>query len=206
LPGLLAAVILVVAGVHATAGEGSEGADWAGPAVASIGVEMESGVAPRDSDVTEAGEASAPAAYRHAQPWHQEPKYIMMRSIVVPGWGQLANGRSWKALLVAAVETYFVWRAVHYGRRERDFRRQAGEHLEDSFTRSDLYRQADYAGDRRRDSVWWAIFSVVLSMGDAYVDAHLGRDFEVEFEPQDRGHGGADGREVGFRVGIRRCF
>lgn len=194
----------MVACLQATAGAGVEGADEAERLHAFTGADEVSAGSPGDPAGTVEGPAADAAPGQGAHPWHREPRYIMMRSIAVPGWGQLANGRPWKALLIAAGETYFIWRAVHYGREERELRGKAGKHPEDSFDRADLVRRADYAGDRRRDSVWWAVFSAVFSMGDAYVDAHLGRDFEVEFEPQDLGVDRTGGREVGFRVGIRR--
>jgi hypothetical protein len=37
-----------------------------------------------------------------------EPRYVMLRSLLVPGWGQLHNHAWFKAALVAGIEGWFV--------------------------------------------------------------------------------------------------
>ncbi len=125
-------------------------------------------------------------------PWTRQPKGAMLRSVVFPGWGQWHNGRKAKALAVAAGEGYLIYRAFHYGHKEAEAKDLLRAHRDDPELEARYQRSADYRGDRRRDFTWWSIFAAVLSMGDAYVDAHLGRDFDGEFEPQEF-RGTADG-------------
>ncbi len=114
-------------------------------------------------------------------PWGQRPVSIVLRSAVVPGWGQWVNRRHWKAVGFAAGQGYLAYRAISAAEKEHDWNRRARA---DS-TQAELYhRRANYQRDRRHDFTWWSIFAFVFSLGDAYVDAQLG-DFSGQFEPQD---------------------
>ncbi|MCA9729448.1 MAG: hypothetical protein KC729_17300 [Candidatus Eisenbacteria bacterium] len=115
----------------------------------------------------------------------------MFRSVAFPGWGQLANHKYAKSALVFGAEGYLIYRAVHAGVREHDARESAKQ---ESDREDSWLALADKYNGERRDYTWWTVFAVILSMGDAYVDAALG-DFEVEFEPE------PDGTAV--RAGLR---
>jgi hypothetical protein len=136
------------------------------------------------------------------RPWHRRPRWIMLRSVAVPGWGQWANGRHVKAAVVAAGEGYLIWRAVDYGRQERAKGREARLAQAEPTRQAKLLERKRYYGSRRRDFTWWSIFAAALSMGDAYVDAQLGA-FDPEFVPQDGTGGFVLDRTAGFRVGLR---
>lgn len=133
--------------------------------------------------------------------WHREPKWIMLRSVVVPGWGQWSNGKHLKAIVVAAGEGYLIGRAIDYGRKERRAERKAREAADDPALEAGFEEERRYLASRRRDFTWWSAFAAVLSMGDAYVDAQLG-PFDAEFEPQD----GNAARPAGIRAGLRLRF
>jgi hypothetical protein len=96
----------------------------------------------------------------------------MARSVVVPGWGQVHNAKWLKAALFAGAEG-----ALIYGIIEED--RLAGE-AED--VGDDALADAHRAN--KKDYLWWGAFVVLLSAGDAYVDAHL-RGFKAEFREED---------------------
>lgn len=162
-------------------------------------------VLPDSLRVAPALEDSAAAARRSLgredpRPWHRRPRWIMLRSIVVPGWGQWTNGRRLKAAVVAAGEGYLVWRAVDYGRQEREKGREARLAASEPALQAKLLERKRYYGSRRRDFTWWSIFAAVLSMGDAYVDAQLGA-FDPEFVPQDGTGGFVTDRLPDIRVG-----
>lgn len=100
------------------------------------------------------------------------PVWVMTRSVLVPGWGQAHNRKWLKAALFAGAEGALV-----YGILEEDR----------------LAKDADEAGDfalgaahraNKKDYLWWGAFVVLLSAGDAYVDAHL-RGFRAEFREDD---------------------
>ncbi len=118
------------------------------------------------------------------KPWYRRPKWIMLRSVVFPGWGQWANGRHVKAVIFGAGEGYLAWQAVDWGLHERDKDRLGARDSSVPALQQQDIADAQHAAQRRRDFTWWTIFAVVFSMGDAYVDAQLGK-FDVQFKPQD---------------------
>ncbi|MCX7907411.1 MAG: DUF5683 domain-containing protein [Bacteroidetes bacterium] len=117
------------------------------------------------------------------------PSQVALRSALLPGWGQLLNGKPLKALGVWAVlgglgaELAFLDR--HYRQYRRAHRcRVLGQtdcslpaawaelSTETLRQRRDAYRNA-------RDLFWILLLAVYgLNVLDAYVDAHL-RDFDV---------------------------
>ena len=107
------------------------------------------------------------------------PTWVALRSLVVPGWGQAKN-RSWlKALLVAGLEAAFVERLYFEDRLVGEYRRKRYEYP----AQADFYeRKEERHKGHRLDFIWWTSLFVGLSMGDAFVDAHL-KDFEVDLGP-----------------------
>jgi uncharacterized protein DUF5683 len=95
------------------------------------------------------------------------PWRVMMRSALVPGWGQLYNRQWIKAGIVIAAEGGLVATAVVY-------RIKANKE-------SDPVFYADY-DNTSRAALWYGAGVVLLSMIDAYVDAHLYR-FADQFPP-----------------------
>lgn len=137
-------------------------------------------------------ETPAPrAVQREATPWTRRPTAIMFRSVLFPGWGQWTNGRHLKAAIVFGAEGYLIYRATRAGLRERDARDAARrEPALEGF----WLAEAERHNAERRDYTWWTVFALIMSMGDAYVDAVLG-DFDAELEPEP----GALELRVGYR-------
>ncbi len=110
----------------------------------------------------------------------KQPYRAMLYSAAFPGGGQLYNGKYLKAGLVAGIQGYLIYAAVHNDSRRQDFRELA----ENASSPGDqaLYeaRSRDYK-DRLNNDIWWIGITAGLSMIDAYVDAHL-HDFESEKE------------------------
>ena len=89
-----------------------------------------------------------------------EPRAALMRSAILPGWGQLYNGKPYKALLFAgAGATLFSMAAAE--QRALGDARSPHEH-EDRVA-------------RRNTRILFFALSVTLASIDAYVDAHLAR-------------------------------
>ncbi len=97
----------------------------------------------------------------------------MLRSLAVPGWGQLYNGKWFKALLVVAAQGTLISLAVYYDGIADDFPVQSNER--------------EFYLDRRNLMFWLMGATKLLSMLDAYIDAHL-YDFDT-------------GPELGLRIG-----
>lgn len=117
--------------------------------------------------------AQSPDSSDINQPWRPSPGGAVLRSILIPGWGQAYNGQPFKAAIYAGIEQtliYNIYRANHeseyyYSRGENDF----GESVKN---------------DRNR-LMWYLAGVLILSMTDAYVDAIL-YDFDISDEFEDR--------------------
>lgn len=117
----------------------------------------------------------------------KSPLGAMLRSAVLPGWGQFYNERYWKAGLVTAVNAALVGRALYFNDRFETVRQPDG-------SRDRGYRE-------RRDNYLWLFgLSYLLTLADAYVDAYL-FGFETAMEVTTRPERGL---EVGLALDIRR--
>ena len=88
----------------------------------------------------------------------KSPTVAMIRSALLPGWGQWYNDQKWKALLVFGGEVALVGNAVYYNQR-------VAKGTSDDERR--FYR------DVRGRFLWWFLAVHLLNVLDAYVDAHL---------------------------------
>jgi len=99
----------------------------------------------------------------------KSPSGAMLRSLVLPGWGQFYNEKYSKAIFVFGVEAGLALGASYQN---------------DQMHRFDKKRDAEvakfYRNDRNR-LIWWLAGFVLFSMGDAYVDAHL---FDYDISPR----------------------
>ncbi len=111
---------------------------------------------------------------------HKSPTGALLRSMVVPGWGQFYNGSYIKAGIIGSLESFLIYQTVYYFRRTSRY--------EDLYTndstnaRSSLYQQYDRYRDLRNQHIWFLGITVFFSMFDAYVDAHL-KNFNVDLTP-----------------------
>jgi len=112
----------------------------------------------------------------------EAPRWVMLRSLAVPGWGQLHNGSWIKATLIAAGEGTLAARLIEDDRQlgrlnaRVDAARTAGD------AQAELDAVAAY-NDRQSALVGheWLLGGLLLyAMVDAYVDAHF-RHFDAEF-------------------------
>ena len=150
------------------------------------------------SDTTTARRRRGP---REPTGWDQ-PRLVMLRSLVFPGWGQFHNKAYWKAGAVAGVEGYLIGRLFadesRLGRLSDQANRaqQAGD--------QDGYANAVTAYNTLLDasvSRAWLLGGVVAyAMLDAYVDAHF-VDFDIQFreDPALQGHGAGARARLGLR-------
>ena len=131
--------------------------------------------------------AQAPAdttvGERH-RPWHERPTWIMARSAVIPGWGQLKNKRPLKAGIIAGVEGFTAYKLVDAWKDVDDASQREDEALRAGNEIAAAAARADYedAYTRRATAGWLLVAEVALSMLDAYVDAHL-IQFDADFGP-----------------------
>lgn len=88
----------------------------------------------------------------------KNPTGAMLRSLALPGWGQFYNQQYWKAALVVAGEAAIIASAVYYHNLYKDA------------TTTDAQ---EFYLDQRNVRFWWLGAAILISMLDAYVDAHL---------------------------------
>ena len=82
----------------------------------------------------------------------------MLRSAILPGWGQLYNGQKLKAALVFGGGLAIVGNAIYYNQL--------------AVESSVLEGKETFEGYRSR-ALWWLLAFYVLNILDAYVDAEL---------------------------------
>lgn len=116
----------------------------------------------------------------------KSPTGAMVRSILFPGWGQLYNGKWLKALIVFGAEAGFIGMAVYYNQKAHD----------DQLTAL----QREFYADQRNTNYWRTGVVILLSMLDAFVDAHLS-DFD---ESPDLSLNAAP--RTGFRLSYKISF
>ena len=109
--------------------------------------------------------------------------FAPLRSAVFPGWGQMRNGRKLKAVVFFAVHNYLMGRTIaeHYWAEEAYRKMELLNNMGQGDRAEEYYNKySDHFARREQYGWWWAAFTM-LSMFDAYADAHLyGFDQEVE--------------------------
>lgn len=100
----------------------------------------------------------------------RSPTGALLRSLAVPGWGQMYNKKYFKAIIVAGGQGVLLGSAIAEWKRASDAKNDASlppfERLED-------YRLHT---NNRNMLLWLFAAATVVSILDAYVDAHLSQD------------------------------
>ncbi|HKQ18997.1 MAG TPA: DUF5683 domain-containing protein [Candidatus Eisenbacteria bacterium] len=140
--------------------------------------------------------AAAPDSASH----RSAPYKVMLRSAVVPGWGQMYNHQFLKAALVVAGEGFLVYKTLDELRLENDAIDRAaalpaGPDQDFAIEEQALHR------NRKISWIWWGVAAHLLSMADAYVDAHLST-FEDDFGPPEAA-GPRGGPEIRLAYRVR---
>ncbi len=108
----------------------------------------------------------------------KKPSHAMLYSAFIPGGGQIYNAKYIKAGIVVGVQSYLVTSAIYHHDKKDEFSRKASS----ATTINDkLYYESkrDSYRDRERNDYWWISITALLSIADAFVDAHLS-DFDVQ--------------------------
>lgn len=102
----------------------------------------------------------------------QNPTGALFKSMVIPGLGQIGNHAYVKAALFAGLDGLFIYSAVQKGSDASDLKKQFDAES-DKNIRNDLYDRYRDKARSRNLYTWLAVVTTVVSMFDAYVDAHL---------------------------------
>lgn len=104
----------------------------------------------------------------------KSPWGALLRSAVVPGWGQIYNESYWKAPVIWAISAWLVYNWIDNNNLYKDF----GDSYVVSLDPDDRKLRNFYRDQRDLFSIYIGI-TYFLNLVDAYVDAHL-FDFTVE--------------------------
>jgi len=128
-----------------------------------------------------------------------QPRWVMMRSLVVPGWGQLHNGSWPKALGVATGEIWLGVR-IFQDQKKLDDLSHAADIETDVERHNDLVEEYNKLLDDTTRRSWLLGGLIVYALLDAYIDAHF-QHFDVEFEndPAMPDETGSPGQRVKLR-------
>lgn len=88
----------------------------------------------------------------------KSPTGALIRSVIFPGWGQFYNKKYFKALLVFGTETGLVANSIY---------------LNQKYKASTTDLEREFYINNRNLSNWWLVGVILVSMADAFVDAHL---------------------------------
>jgi len=138
-----------------------------------------------------------------------KPFSVMLRSAVVPGWGQFYNRKFVKGVIVIAGEGFIAYKALDEFHQEQDAANRAAE-----FAGTDDAAYEEAVADRSVHEnqkitwIWWGVAAHLLQMTDAYVDAHLA-NFEADFGPPEgppETGPGASAESPRFTLALRTRF
>jgi len=110
----------------------------------------------------------------------KSPWGAVLRSAIIPGWGQLYTKSYWKIPIIFGIGGYFVYEWMQNDKLYQDYRDQ----YDKSFTPTNPYGNQqlknirEFYRDQRDAFAWYIGLLYLLNLVDAYVDAHL-YDFDV---------------------------
>lgn len=109
----------------------------------------------------------------------KSPWGAVLRSAVIPGWGQFYNESYWKIPVVLGVTGWIVYNWIDSNNEYHYYRKLYSQNLNLPTRIREFYR------DQRDLFAIYLGLAYLLNMVDAYVDAHL-FDFDVTEEPLTR--------------------
>ncbi|UCD18052.1 MAG: hypothetical protein JSV44_03855, partial [Candidatus Zixiibacteriota bacterium] len=118
----------------------------------------------------------------------QHPTIALFKSMLVPGWGQIGNGKYVKAGIIIALEATLIGTYLHYRNKTDDAESDFLSAPESD--RPWRFEEYEDARDQRNRFGWYTATLIFLSMFDAYVDAHLARfperkdNISIDISPQ----------------------
>ena len=99
----------------------------------------------------------------------------VLRSAVIPGWGQFYNESYLKVPVVVGLTGFLVWGVLNEHGNFKDYDRLYLATITEENPNGDLFykRYREFYRDRRDTYGWWLLVTYLLQLADAYVDAAL---------------------------------
>lgn len=110
---------------------------------------------------------------------HKDPTGALLRSMVVPGWGQAYTGNWIKAALYFGADMGLLY-GVYYQNKQYHDSLDRTRFQKTEERRLALEDAADFYRDDRNRLIWWTAGLTLLSMFDAFVEGHL---YEFSIDP-----------------------
>lgn len=116
------------------------------------------------------------------------PRSALIRSAIIPGWGQLYVKKPLKAVMYISLEAYHIYRVVEYNsiyQYVKDTKESVGVVVWNSLSEAEKKEQVKAVTgydlslntwrprEKRNKYAWWCFGIYIIGMLDAYVDAHL---------------------------------
>ena len=124
------------------------------------------------------------------EPQYPDPKMVLRRSFILPGWGQVTNKQAWKVPIIYGTlagltyysiyltKDYHDYRAAYYNLQYADLKFGSTPAYLVGVSEAELLDTRDFLRNRR-DFIYITIgLAYILNAVDAYVFAHL-RSFDV---------------------------
>ena len=113
----------------------------------------------------------------------KSPLGAVVRSAIIPGWGQLYNRSYWKIPLVLGLTGFLAYGIVTEHNSFLDYRdRYAATVTLSNPTGNLVLKQFREFYRNNRDTYgWWFLITYLIQIADAFVDAHL-YDFDISDE------------------------
>lgn len=105
---------------------------------------------------------------------HKSPWGAVLRSAIIPGWGQFYNESYWKIPVIWGISGYLVYIWIENNNLYKDNR---DLYIQTGVDRYKRFR--DFYRDQRDQFAIYIVLTYFLNLVDAYVDAHL-FDFNVD--------------------------
>ena len=109
------------------------------------------------------------------EPETKSPLGAVLRSAVIPGWGQLYNESYLKVPVVLGLTGFLAWGIVTEHANFREYADLYDASITDELPNGNLLhkRFREFYRDRRDTYGWWLLVAYLLQLADAYVDAAL---------------------------------
>ena len=107
----------------------------------------------------------------------KSPWGAVLRSAIIPGWGQIYNESYWKVPVVWGTMGWFVYVWIDNNNKYKDYKNLYLQYGTNS--NYDYKKARDFYRDQRDQFAIYMVLTYFLNLVDAYVDAHL-FDFSVE--------------------------
>lgn len=107
------------------------------------------------------------------------PWGAVLRSAIIPGWGQIYNESYWKTPIILGLTGYFIYGWIDNNKLYQDNKRLYNEALLSNSNLINGYKDSrDFYRDQRDMFIFYIGLTYFLNMVDAYVDAQM-FDFSV---------------------------